>query len=107
MLDDKTKICIIEKFEIAAQEFNFNFISPYCIGKNNELCFLGHLFKKNAQKGVIIDIVCEFEDNSEIEKSKYCKDNNMFYSRLYITHLLGEYNRNYFSEMLKDWEYEF
>ena len=106
MLDDKTKRVIIEKFEIAAKEFNFNFIAPYCIGENNEFCFFGHLFKENAQKGVIIDIINEIDDD-DVEKCKYCKDNNMFYSRLYITPLLGEYNHRYFDEMLEDWKYEF
>ena len=105
MLDDKTKSCIIEKFEIAAKEFNFKFVSPYCMGENNEFCFFGHLFKENGQKGVVIDIICEFE-NSDIKKHKYCKANNIFYSCLYITPLLGEYKRSYFSEMLKDWKYE-
>ena len=91
---------------MAAKEFNFNFVAPYCVGENNEFCFFGHLFKENAQKGVIIDIICDFEDGN-IEKCKYCKEDNIFYSRLYIAPLLEEYNRRYFSEMLKDWKYEF
>ena len=36
-MDDKTKNSIVEKFETAAKEFNFNFITPYCLGENNEL----------------------------------------------------------------------
>ena len=106
MLDDKTKRVIIEKFEIAAKEFNFNFITPYCLGENNELCFWGYLFKENDEKGVIIDIVCDFED-MDIKKQKYFEANNLFYSCLNITPLLGEYKRSYFSEMLKDWKYQF
>ena len=42
MIDDKTKNCIIENFEIAAKEFNFNFVTPYYAGKNHELCFFGY-----------------------------------------------------------------
>ena len=106
MIDDKTKNCIIENFEIAAKEFNFNFVTPYYAGKNHELCFFGYLYKDNHEKGVIIDIICDFE-NSNIEKRKYCKENNLFYSCLYIEPLLGEYKRSYFCEMLKDWKYEF
>lgn len=106
MIDDKIKNSIVEKFEIASKEFNFNFVAPYCTDKNHELCFFGYLFKDNPEKGVIIDIICDFEDRN-IEKRKYCKDNNLFYSCLYIEPLLGEYKRSYFSEMLKDWRYEF
>ena len=32
MIDDKTKNSIVEKFETAAKEFNFNFITQYCLG---------------------------------------------------------------------------
>ena len=97
---------IIEKFEMASKEFNFNFVAPYCIGLNHELCFFGYFFKENPEKGVIIDIICNLEDEN-IEKRKYCKDNNLFYNCLFIEPLLGEYKHAYFSEMLKDWEYEF
>ena len=106
MLDEKTKCCIIEKFEIAAKEFNFNFVCPYCIGNDKELCFFGYLYKENSKKGVVIDIFCNIED-FDIKKEKYCEENNIFYSRLNVTLLLGEYNRRYFCEMLKDWKYEF
>ena len=106
MIDDKIKNSIVEKFEIASKKFNFNFVAPYCTGKNHELCFFGYLFKENADKGVIIDIVCDFEDG-DIEKRKYCEANNLFYSCLYIAPLLGEYKRSYFNEMLEDWRYEF
>ena len=106
MIDDKTKNSIVEKFETASKEFNFNFITPYCLGENNELCFFGYLFKENDEKGVIIDIVCDFE-GMDIKKRKYCEANNLFYSCLNITPLLGEYKRSYFSEMLKDWKYQF
>ena len=106
MLDDKTKKYIIEKFEIAAKEFNFNFTTPCYAGENNELCFFGHLFKENAHKGVLIDIVCDFEEMDD-EKMKFCKANNIQYSCLFISPMLGEYKRSYFSEMLKDWKYEF
>ena len=87
MIDDKTKNSIVEKFETAAKEFNFNFITPYCLGENNELCFWGYLFKENDEKGVIIDIVCDFE-GMDIKKRKYCEANNLFYSCLNITPLL-------------------
>ena len=106
MIDSKTKTSIIEKFNLAAGEFNFNFVSPYYIGQNHELCFFGYLFKENLNKGVLVDIIYAFEDRN-VEKIKYCKDNNLFYSCLYIEPLLGEYKQNYFSEMLKDWRYEF
>ena len=106
MIDDKTKNSIITKFETAAKEFNFNFVTPYCIGENNELRFFGYLFKENAEKGVIIDIIGDFED-IDIKKRKHCQDNNLFYSLLFITPLLEEYKSSYFSEMLKDWRYEF
>lgn len=97
---------MVEKFEIASKEFNFNFIAPYYTCENHELCFFGYLFKDNPGRGVIIDIICDFEDRN-IEKRKYCEDNNLFYSCLYIEPLLGEYKRSYFSEMLKDWRCEF
>ena len=107
MLDYKTKNCIIENFEIAAKEFNFNFVAPYYIGKNSEMCFFAHLFKENEQKGVLIDILCDFDEKIDIEKQKYCRANNRFYSCLYMTPRLVEYKRSFFSEMLKDWKYEF
>ena len=106
MIDGKIKNSIVDKFDIAAKEFNFNFITPYYANEDHELCFFGYLFKDNPEKGVIIDIICDFEDRN-IEKRKYCDDNNLFYSCLYIEPLLGEYKRSYFSEMLKDWRYEF
>lgn len=106
MIDGKIEKSIVDKFNTAAKEFNFNFITPYCANKNHELCFFGYLFKDNPEKGVIIDIIHDFEDRN-IEKRKYCEDNNLFYSCLYIEPLLGEYKRSYFSEMLNDWRYEF
>ena len=107
LLDDKTKSCIIEKFETAAKEFNFHFVAPYYMGENNEFCFFGHLFKEDPQKGVIIDITYEFE-GSDAEKFKYCRANKRFYSSLNITPLLGEYDRDYFSYfLLENWKDEF
>lgn len=107
LLDDKTKSCIIEKFETAAKEFNFHFVAPYYMGENNEFCFFGHLFKEDPQKGVIIDITYEFE-GSDVEKFKYCRANKRFYSSLNITPLLGEYDRDYFSYfLLENWKDEF
>lgn len=106
MMDEKIISSIVEKFEIASKEFNFNFIAPYCIGENHKLCFFGYLFKDKPERGVIIDVIFNYEDRN-IEKRKYCEDNNLFYSYLYIEPLLGEYKRSYFSEMLKDWKYEF
>lgn len=106
MLDDKIKACIIEKFKKAAKEFNFNFVAPYCIGEKKNYVFFCHLFKAKPLKGVVIDIICHFEDE-DVEKLNYCKENNIFYSRLNVTPLLGEYDASYFCEMLEDWEYEF
>lgn len=71
-----------------------------------EFSFFAFLYKENPKKGVIIDIISD-SDNRNIDKMKYCKENNLFYSCLYIEPLLGEYKRSYFSEMLKDWRYEF
>lgn len=107
MLDDKTKSFIIKNFEIAAKEFNLSFVAPYFTGENNEFCFFGHLFKDNEQKGVLIDILCDFNEKIDIEKQKHCEVNNKFYSCLYVTPLLAEYNRSFFSEMLEDWKHEF
>ena len=106
MINDMIMKSIIEKFETASKEFDFNFIAPYCAEKNPELRFFGYLFKDNLEKGVIIDVVDDF-DYENAEKQRYCKDNNLFYSCLYIEPLLGEYKHSYFSEMLKDWKYEF
>ena len=106
MIEGKMEDCIVKNFETASKEFNFNFVTPYCTGVNNELCFFAFLYKENPKKGVIIDIISA-SDNRNIEKLKYCKENNLFYSCLYIDPLLGEYKRRYFSEMLKDWRYEF
>lgn len=106
MIEGKTEDCIVKNFETASMEFNFNFITPYCTGVNNELCFFAFLYKENPKKGVIIDIISD-SDNRNIDKMKYCKENNLFYSCLYIDPLLGEYKSSYFSEMLKDWRYEF
>ena len=97
---------IVGKFETASKEFNFNFIAPYFAEKNPELRFFGYLFKDNPEKGVIIDIICDFEDRNA-PKRRYCEDNNLFYSCLYIEPLLGEYKPGYFSEMLKDWKFDF
>ena len=106
MITEKIIDSIVEKFEIASKEFDFNFVSPYCTGKNHEMCFFGYLFKDNPEKGVAIDIIYDYESRNT-EKRKYCEENNLFYSCLYIEPLLGEYKRSYFSEMLKDWRYEF
>ncbi|MBQ4333425.1 MAG: hypothetical protein IJC33_06585 [Clostridia bacterium] len=106
MINDAITNNIIEKFEMASKEFNFNFVTPYCTGENQEFRFFGYLFKDNPERGVIIDIICGFE-GVNAEKRRYCEDNNLFYSCLYIDSLLGEYKRSYFSEMLKDWKYEF
>ena len=53
-MDEKIISSIVEKFEIASKEFNFNFIQPYCIGENHKLCFFGYLFKDNPERGVEI-----------------------------------------------------
>ena len=106
MINDKITNSIVEKFETASKEFDFNFVAPYYTGKNRELCFFGYLFKDNPEKGVLIDIIRDFEGRN-VEKRKYCEDNNLFYGCLYIEPLLREYKRSYFSEMLKDWKYEF
>ena len=106
MLDDKTKKKIIEKFEKASEEFEFNFVYPYYMGENNEFCFLGYLFRDNLEKGVLIDVFFDINDLDD-EKRKYCKKQNIFYSCLFAETLLGEYKRAYFREMLRDWKYEF
>ena len=106
MINDMITKSIVEKFETASKEFDFNFIAPYCTEKNPDLRFFGYLFKDKPEKGVIIDVICDFDDGNA-EKRRYCEDNNLFYSCLYIEPLLGEYKRSYFCEMLKDWKYEF
>ena len=67
MINDMIINSITEKFETASKEFNFNFIAPYCIEKNPELYFFGYLFKDNPEKGVLIDIIRDFEGEN-VEK---------------------------------------
>lgn len=106
MLNAEVKTSIIEKFEMASEEFEFNFVSPHYIGENNEFCFLGYLFKDNIEKGVLVDVVFDIDDIDDA-KRRYCKEQNIFYSCLFAEPLLGEYKRAYFREMLRDWKYEF
>ena len=105
---------------------NLEKCGPYFMNSNNSLKILntpklndiGYDFM-SRYKGVIkseigkrvklttyLDSMDSNEDRN-IEKRKNCEDNNLFYSYLYIEPLLGEYKRSYFSEMLKDWKYEF
>ena len=106
MIDEKIKNSIVKKFEIAAKEFDFSFVSPYYIDGNNELCFFCYLYKGNIEKGVLIDIISDSQ-NMDVKKEKYCDINELFYSCLYIEPLLGKYQSSYFREMLEDWRYEF
>lgn len=106
MLDGNLKKKIVENFERASEEFEFNFVSPHYRGENNEFCFLGYLFRDNLEKGVLIDVFFDINDLDD-KKRRYCKEQNIFYSRLFAEPLLGEYKRAYFREMLRDWKYEF
>lgn len=106
MMNDKEKDLIKKKFEIASGEFDFCFISPYCVNEQEELSFFGYLFRGNNEKGVVIDIISDVNEIDE-RKREYCSQNQIFYSQLFIDPLIGEYNRSYFGEMLKDWKFEF
>ena len=106
MLDDNLKKKIVENFERASEEFEFNFVSPHYMGENNEFCFLGYLFRDNLEKGVLIDVI-DINDLGDEKKERYCKEQKIFYSRLFANPSLGEYKRAYFREMLRDWRYEF
>lgn len=63
MLDDNVKKKIVKQFEMASEEFEFNFVSPHYMGQNNKFCFLGYLFRDNPEKGVLIDVVFDKSEN--------------------------------------------
>lgn len=106
MLDGNLKKKIVENFERASEEFEYNFVSPHYMGENNEFCFFGYIFRDNLEKGVLIDVIFDTNDLDN-EKRRYCKEQNLFYSCLFAEPLLGEYKSGYFREMLKDWKHEF
>jgi len=83
VIDSTAKENIKRNFEIASEEFDFCFVSPHYIGGNNEFGFFGYLFRDSLEKGVVIDLLEEDdEDNLRARKIKYCKEQGRFYSRI-------------------------
>ncbi len=92
------------QFVRASEEFDFTFISPYCLNEEDGLYAFGYIAEYGSQNGAVIDLIelPLLETNPRI--TEWCKKNELFVSFISIEPLLGEYNCDYFAELLEDWK---
>ena len=89
-------------FERASKEFNFTFISPYCVDKDAELYAFGYIPEYGSLNGVVFSLVSPPDFKSEDKIKQWCKNHEVFYSCLNIE-IFKSYDTTYFRDLLDDW----
>lgn len=90
----------------ASEEFGFTFVSPYCLDEKEGIFAFGYIAEYGSYNGAVIDLIGPPDFTSNRDIVEICKKKHMFLSFLYIESLLGEYDSDYFREMLEDWTIE-
>ncbi|MBQ5601378.1 MAG: hypothetical protein IIU77_01000 [Clostridia bacterium] len=88
-------------FMLAAKDFGFEFESPFTPTDGLEV--FGYITNYGSKNGTVICLTSPSDWQSDKAVFDWCKEMNCFCSVLNIEHLLGEYKRSYFREMLRDW----
>ena len=93
-----------EHFVRASEEFDFTFISPYCLDEKEGIFAFGYIAGYGSYSGAVIDLMEPplFETNETV--SAICKKKNMWCSFLNVEPLMGKYDPYYFQELLDDWK---
>ena len=89
----------------ASKEFNFTFLSPYCLDEESGLVVFGYMPEYGSPNGAAFEL--NFSPDYEINREMYklCNENNIFCSTLCVDpFLIGEYDPAYFKELLDDWK---
>ena len=108
MINEDTLKIARHNFALAAQEFGFEFESPFSL--NDDLDAFGYIPNYGSKNGVVICLSAWPDyliDNPDYlidnRVAAWCKENDCFCSFLNIKSLTGEYKRSYFRNMLRDW----
>ena len=92
------------QFIKASEEFNFTFISPYPLDKENNLQAFGFIDGYASKEGAIIELVEAPLYEANTETIQWCQKHDRWLSQINIEPLLGEYDSFYFQELLDDWK---
>ena len=90
-----------EKFELAANDFDFVFHSPYALTET--LSVFGYIENYGSKNGTVICLTSPPGFPTDQFVIDWCKQMECFVSFISIEPLLGEYKAPYFREMLRDW----
>ena len=101
MTDEQKTEKIRNNFLLAAQDFGFEFESPFSLADGLEA--FGYIPYYGSKNGVIICL--DSSMNSEIDQRifEWCREMECFRSVLSMEFYAHEYKRSYFREMLRDW----
>ena len=88
-------------FALAAEEFGFEFVSPFAL--TDEIEAFGYISNYGSKNGVVICLITPPDYLSDSRVADWCKEMDCFYSFLSIELITGEYKRSYFREILRDW----
>jgi len=90
-----------ENFELAANDFGFEFLSPFAL--TDTLSVFGYIDHYGSKNGTVVCLFASVDYDVEQEVLAWCRQMECFVSFISIEPLLGEYKRSYFREMLRDW----
>ena len=89
-----------EKFELAANDFDFVFHSPYALTET--LSVFGYIENYGSKNGTVICLTSPPSFLTDQFVIDWCKQMECFVSFISIEPLLREYKSSYFREMLRD-----
>lgn len=101
MISEKETANARENFRLASKDFDFVFHSPFAL--TDTLTAFGMIEKYGSENGAVVCLTSPSDFQSDPNIFAWCKQNRYFCSFINIETLLGEYDRSYFREMLRDW----
>ena len=101
MINEDTLRIARHNFSLAAEEFGFEFESPFTL--TDEIEAFGYISNYGSKNGVVVCLTAPPDFLTDNRVADWCKKMDCFYSFLNIESLNGEYKQSYFRDMLRDW----
>lgn len=101
MISEKEIAKARENFLLASKDFDFDFQSPFPL--TDSLTAFGYIENYGSENGAVVCLTSPPDFQTDPRVFEWCEQNHYFCSFINVETLLGEYERSYFREMLRDW----
>ncbi len=103
MITELQKALAIRAWNEASEFFNFKMLAPYTLtinGVDKEV--FAFIDGYGSPNGTLVNLTSEPDFEIDIEISEWAEKNNVFVSFINVD-LFQSFDKNYFTEILKDW----